>query len=177
MSSLQTPGHYRNQCRQLKEETDQNDANKNSACNNNNSNNDSGQTNSNTHNNKTVSNGSNNIPQNRNDRKPRTVYQLCETCGKTNHSTEKCSFGANAADRLPLQNRRPMEQSENQQQETQINIIEIFQAVAQAFNQERHVFTPLFHLIDRKPLKRQDCHQFLRLSGSNPQKHLSTNTN
>ena len=40
------------------------------------------------------------------DRKPRTLYPLCETCGKTNHSTEGCYVGANAADRpLPWKNK------------------------------------------------------------------------
>ena len=31
------------------------------------------------------------------DRKSRTLYPPCETCGKTNHSTERCYVGANAA--------------------------------------------------------------------------------
>ena len=31
--------------------------------------------------------------------KPKTVYQPCEPCGKTNQSTEKCYCGANAANR------------------------------------------------------------------------------
>ena len=33
------------------------------------------------------------------DRKSRTLYPPCETCGKTNHSTERCYVGANAANR------------------------------------------------------------------------------
>ena len=32
-------------------------------------------------------------------RKCRTLYPPCETCGKTNHSTERCYVGANAANR------------------------------------------------------------------------------
>ena len=32
-------------------------------------------------------------------RKSRTLYPPCETCGKTNHSTERCYTGANAANR------------------------------------------------------------------------------
>ena len=44
------------------------------------------------------------------DRKPRTLYLPCETCGKTNHSTERCYVGANAANRpLPWKN-KPQEQ-------------------------------------------------------------------
>ena len=39
----------------------------------------------------------NNRSSNRAERKPRTVYPPCETRGKTNHSTEKCYNGANAA--------------------------------------------------------------------------------
>ena len=33
------------------------------------------------------------------DRKSRTLYPPCETCGKTNHSTERYYVGANAANR------------------------------------------------------------------------------
>ena len=41
----------------------------------------------------------------KNDRKSRTLYPPCETCGKTNHSTEKCYVGAHAANRpLPWKN-------------------------------------------------------------------------
>ena len=36
---------------------------------------------------------------NKNDRKSRTVYPPCETCGKTNHSAERCYVGANAVNR------------------------------------------------------------------------------
>ena len=44
------------------------------------------------------------------DRKSRTLYSPCETCGKTNHSTERCYVGANAANRpLPWKN-KPQEQ-------------------------------------------------------------------
>ena len=40
------------------------------------------------------------------DRKSRTLYPPCETCGKTNHSTERCYVGANAAKRpLPWKNK------------------------------------------------------------------------
>ena len=44
------------------------------------------------------------------DRKSRTLYPPCETCGKANHSTERCYVGANAANRpLPWKN-KPQEQ-------------------------------------------------------------------
>ena len=40
------------------------------------------------------------------DRKSRTLYPPCETCGKTNHSTERCYVGANAENRpLPWKNK------------------------------------------------------------------------
>ena len=40
------------------------------------------------------------------DRNSRTLYPPCETCGKTNHSTERCYVGANAANRpLPWKNK------------------------------------------------------------------------
>ena len=44
------------------------------------------------------------------DRKFRTLYPPCETCGKTNHSTKRCYVGANAANRpFPWKN-KPQEQ-------------------------------------------------------------------
>ena len=68
---------------------DQKDTNKKNADNIINSTSNSGQTTSNTHNNETVTNGNANSASNRNDRKPKNLYPLCETCGKTNYSTEK----------------------------------------------------------------------------------------
>ena len=100
----------------------------NSAGSNNDSNYNTGQSNSNTHNNKTVMNGNANSLNNRIDRKPRTLCAACETCDRTNHSIEKFYFGANAANRPPPRNRKPMEQSQNQQQDTQINTVERVQA-------------------------------------------------
>ena len=45
------------------------------------------------------------------DRKSRTLYPPCETCGKTNYSTERCYVGANAANRpLPWKD-KPQEQN------------------------------------------------------------------
>ena len=98
------PGLYRNQCRLLKkqrEETENiqnNPGNKNSDANNyipeNN-------TNNNDHNNFKNSN--------RAETKPKTVHPPCETCGKTNHSAERCYVGANAANRPLPWKRKPEE--------------------------------------------------------------------
>ena len=85
------PGRHRNQCRQLKREKDQARKNTNGADNNNN-NTGTGQTNSN-YNKKNPNNINANNTDNQKDRKTRPVYPLCETRGKTNHSTEKCYFG------------------------------------------------------------------------------------
>ena len=93
------PGHYRNQCRQLKREKGPTRNNTNSADNTNN-NNGSAQTNSNP-NNKASNNTNANKTNNQRDRRSRTVFPPCETCGRTNHSTEKCYLGANAANRPP----------------------------------------------------------------------------
>ena len=44
------------------------------------------------------------------DRKSTIVYPPCESCGKTNHSAERCYVGANAANRpFPWKN-KPQEQ-------------------------------------------------------------------
>ena len=62
------------------------------------------------------------------DRKSRNLYPACETCGKTNHSTERCYVGANAANRpLPLKNKP-------QEQDAHDNITGCVQATAQHFN-------------------------------------------
>ena len=64
----------------------------------------------------------------KNDRKSRTLYPPCETCGKTNHSTERCYVGANAANRpLPWKNKP-------QKQDTHDNITGCLQATAQHLN-------------------------------------------
>ena len=99
------PGHYRNQCRQLKREKAQVQDNTDSAAINKN-NNGSAQINSNPNHRASVENKANNT-NNQRDRRPRPVFPPCETCGRTNHSTEKCFLGANAANRPPPRNRRP----------------------------------------------------------------------
>ena len=51
-----------------------------------------------------------NPKNNKNDRKSGIVYSPCETCGKTNHSAERCYVGANAANkRLPWKS-KPQQQ-------------------------------------------------------------------
>ena len=82
------PGHYQNQCRHFMREKCQTQNNTDSAANNKN-NNGSAQTNSNPNHKAPVANKANNT-SNQRDRKPRTVFPPCETCGRTNHSTERC---------------------------------------------------------------------------------------
>ena len=129
------PGHYRNQCRLLKQEKDQ-ARNESSSADNSNKNNGNGQTNSNS-NNKVSNNTDANNTNNQKDRRPRPVYPHCETCGKTNHSTEKCYFWASAANRPPPRIRRPEGQNQVQQNNAQSNSDGNAQAVAQTLNQKR----------------------------------------
>ena len=126
------PGHYRNQCRQLKREKDQGQNNTDSAAKNKN-NNGSAQTNSNPNHEAPVANKANNT-KNQRDRKPRPVFPPCETCGRTNHYTERCYLGANAANRPPPRNRRPEGQNQAQQRNTQNNSDGNVQAAAQPLN-------------------------------------------
>ena len=117
--NCKNPGHYRNQCRRLKREKDQARNNTKSADNNNNYNG-GAQTKPNP--NIIVSNNNNaNNTNNQKHRSPRLVYLPCETCAKTNHSTEKCYFGANAANRPPSRNRRPEGQNQVQPRNAQSN--------------------------------------------------------
>ena len=123
------PGHYENQCRQLKRKKDQTRNNTNSA----NNNNGSAQTNSSPNNKVANSTEASNI-NNQKDRRSRPVFPPCETCGRTNHSTEKCYPGANAADRPPPRNRRPEGQNQVQQRNAQSNSDRNVQAAAQTLN-------------------------------------------
>ena len=118
------PGHYRNQCRLLKkqlEQTENDQNNKNSAAYTSNPNGN-------------VNNNNNNKNSNKAERKPKTVYPPCETCGKTNHSTEKCYFGANAAHRPPPRQRRPERQNHVPERANQSDTNEAPQAAAQNLN-------------------------------------------
>ena len=121
------PGHYRNQCRLLKkqreqtENTQNNPGNKNSAANTSNPN-------------SNVNNNNNNKNSNKAESKPKTVYPPCETYGKTNHSTEKWNFGANAANRPPPRRRRPERQNQVSERANQSDTNEAPQAAAHNFN-------------------------------------------
>ena len=121
------PGHYRNQCRLLKKQLEQTEnyqnypGNKNSAANNSNPNGN-------------VNNNNNNKNSNKAEREPKTVYPPCETCGKTNHSTENCYFGANAANRPPPRHRRPERQNQVPEKANQSDSNEASQAAAQNLN-------------------------------------------
>ena len=123
------PGHYQTQCRQLKREKEQTRTNTNSA----NNNNGSAQTNPNP-NNKVANNTKGNIINNQRNRKSRPVFPPCETCGRTNHSTEKCYLGANAANRPPPWNRRPEEQNQGRPNNAQSNSAGDVQCAAQTLN-------------------------------------------
>ena len=127
------PGHYRNQCRQFIREKEQARNNTNSADNNNNINS-ADQTNSNSNNKKLSNNTNANNTNNQKDRRPRPVYLTCESCDKTNHSTEKCYFGANAAKRPLPRNIGPEGQNQVKQRNAQIDSDVNFQAVAQTLN-------------------------------------------
>ena len=117
------PGHYRNQCRLLEKQREQieNDQNnpgyKNSAANTSNPNGN-------------VNNNNNNKNSNKAGRKTKTVDPPCETCGKTNHATEKRYFGANAANRPPPRHRGPERQNQVPERANQSDSNEAPQAAA-----------------------------------------------
>ncbi len=123
------PGHYQNQCSQLKRGKDQTRNNTNRA----NNSNGSAQTNSNAKN-KVANNTKADNVNNQRDRRSIPVFPPCETCGRTNHSTEKCYLGANAANRPPPQNRRPEGQNQVQQRNAQSNSDGNVYAAAQTLN-------------------------------------------
>ena len=123
------PGQYQNQCRQLRQGKDHARNNTNSADKTS-KNNGGGQTNSNS-NNKVSNNTNANNLNNQKDTISTPVCPPCETCGKINHSTEKCYLGANAANRPPPRNRRPVRQNQVQQRNAQSNSDGKVQAAAQ----------------------------------------------
>ena len=122
------PGHYKNQCRLLKKQREQTENDQNNPGNKN-----SDATTSNQNGNANIPNN-NNKNSNRAERKPKTVYPPYETCGKTNHSTERCYHGANAANRAPPQQRRPERQNQVQKRANQNDSNENNQAAAQNLN-------------------------------------------
>ena len=76
------PGHHKSQCRKLKrdqkaEKTAKSDKNEKTSQ-----------------------------PEQKSKPKEKPKFPPCETCKKTNHSTDKCYFGANAANRPPPRNRK-----------------------------------------------------------------------
>ena len=84
--------------------------------------------------NSNVNNNNKNENSNKAERKPKTVYPLCETSAKTNHSTEKCYCGANAANRPPPRHRRPESQNQHREGANQNDSNETNQAAAQNLN-------------------------------------------
>ena len=123
------PDNYQTRCRQLKREKHQTRNNTNSA----NNNNGSAQTKPKPNNKFAYNTKGNNI-NNQRDRRPRPVFPPCETCGRTNHSTEKCHIGTHAANRPPARNRGPEGQNQSQQKNAQNNSDGNVQAAAQALN-------------------------------------------
>ena len=121
------PGYYRNQCRLLKKQREQTENNQRSPGNKNSDVNTSDP-------NGNVNNPNNNRNSNRPERKPRTVYPPCKTCGKTNHSPEKCYHRANAANRPPTRQRRPERQNQVQERANQNDSKETTQTAAQDLN-------------------------------------------
>ena len=140
---IKKPGHYKNRCWLLKKQREQTENNQNNPGNKN--------SNANTSNpNSNVNNpNNNNRNSNRAERKPKTVYPHCETCGKTKHSTENCYHGANAANRPPPRQRRPERQNQVQERANQNDSNETNQAAAQKLNWICHVFTPELQMTDR----------------------------
>ena len=121
------PGHYRNQCRLLKKQQETTEKNQNNPGN---KNSDANTSNPNSN----ANNNNNSKNNNRAERKPKTVNAPCETCRKTNHSSEKCYFGANAANRPPPRHRRPERQNQVPERACQNESNEASQAAAQNLN-------------------------------------------
>ena len=94
--------------------SDANDSNLNSSINNN--------------------NNSNIKNSNRAERQPKTVYSPCQTCGKTNHFTEKGYFGANATNRPPHRQKRPERYNQVPQRANESDSNESPPAAAQNLN-------------------------------------------
>ena len=140
------PGHYRNQCRLLKNQIEESENNQNNPGNKN-----SDANNYIPHNN-TNNNDHNNFKNsNRAETKPETVHPPCETCGKTNHSAERCYVGANAANRPLPWKWKPEEQSGHFQQDAQNSITGCVRATTQYLNYKCHIFAPELWVRDRRP--------------------------
>ena len=122
------PGHYRNWFRLLKKQRDQTENNQNNPGNKNKD------VNRSNPNGKVNNCNNNNRNSNRAERNPKTVYPTRETCGKLNHSTERCYHGANATNRLAFGQRRPERQNQVQERAVQNDPNENSQALAQNLN-------------------------------------------
>ena len=141
--NLKKPGHYPAQCRELMRENDQTEGTKSRAGNSN-----TGQTNSNHNNIKNANFGNTVETKNQNDRKPRIIFPLCETCAESKHSTAESYFGSNAAIILPPRHGRPTGQIETQRQDTLNNAKESFHTAAPTLFLKRQVSTPVLYLTD-----------------------------
>ena len=120
------PGDYKNQCRLLKKQREQTENNQNNPGNKN--------SDANTSNPNSNVNNHNNKNSKRAKRKLKTVYPPFETCGKTNHSTEKCYYGANAANRPPSRQRGPERENHVQKRANHKDSNDSTQAIAQNLN-------------------------------------------
>ena len=122
------PRHYRNQCRLLQKQREQTENTQNIHGNKNRDAN-----NSNPKSNVNNKNNNQNYYKNSNraKRKPESVYPPCVTCGKKNHSAERCYVGAKAAN-WPLPWKRKLErQSAHRQQDTENSMTGCVLATAQ----------------------------------------------
>ena len=127
-TTVKKPRHYINQCCLLKNQKEQAESTQNGSGNRN-----SGTNKYIPNKNNINNNNKNNKIENSNiaERKPKTVYQLCETCGKTNHSTERCHCGANAANWPLPRHKRREEQDQVPQIDNRIHSSENAPAAAQ----------------------------------------------
>ena len=125
------PGHYRDQCHLFKKQREQIEINQNNPGN---KNTDANNSNPNSNVNINNNNHNNHKNSNRAERKSETVYPPCETCGKTNHSAERCYVGANAANRpLPWKSKSER-QNRHHQQDAQNSITGCVLATTQHIN-------------------------------------------
>ena len=143
------PGHYRNQCRLLEKQREQTESNQNNPVT---KNSEAKNSNVNSNVNMIDSNNNNNKNSKRAEKSRRNFTQPVTDMEKTNHSTEKCYFGANAANRPPLRHRRPERQSQVPERANGSDSNEVPQAAAQNLNNKCHVFTPELQLTDLRQL-------------------------
>ena len=162
---------YRTHFRQLKREKDPAQNNTNSA----------GSSNSNIvrqinsiSNNRILNDTKTNNANTWNDKKRTTVYPLCDTSGKTNHSTEIFYFGANATKGRCSQKTTRTDSGPTKGHSEQ------FKWKCSRCSPKFRVKTPPLHFgtaYDRpEATKTSNFYQFSRLSGSNPRIHLHINT-